>query len=246
VAGGTTWVWAREEFQGAVDVLVVDEAGQMPLAAVLVCARAADSVILLGDPQQLKQPSQAAHPPGSGLSALEHVLGEDATMPDDRGLFIERTRRMHPSICGYTSEVFYDDRLSPIEGLERQEVLGPGRFSGAGLRFVPVEHEGNSNASEEEASAVAELVAELKDQRWVNASGDARPIGTGGILIVTRTTLRSVSSKRHWPTLGSAGYGSAPSPSSRGSKPRSSSTRWPRRRRRKPRGVWSSSTISTA
>lgn len=185
VAGGTTWVWAREEFAGAVDVLIVDEAGQMPLGDVLACARAADGLILLGDPQQLKQPSQAAHPPGSGVSALEHVLGDSATMPPDRGLFIERTRRMHPDICRFTSEVFYEGRLGPIEGLERQVVLGPGRFTGSGLRAVAVEHTGNSNASEEEALAVAELVAELRGQRWVDADGTERPIGSDAILVVT-------------------------------------------------------------
>jgi predicted RecB family nuclease len=185
VAGGTTWVWAREEFRNAVDVLVVDEAGQMPLADVLACARSADSVILLGDPQQLKQPSQAAHPPGSAVSALEHVLGESLTMPDDKGLFIERTRRMHPSICRFTSEVFYDDRLSPIEGLDRQEVLGPGRFTGGGLRFVPVMHEGNTNASDEEAREIAQLVTELTNQDWTDAEGAATTIGTQGILVVT-------------------------------------------------------------
>ena len=95
-------------------------------------------MILLGDPQQLSQPSQAAHPPGAGASALEHVLGGATTMPVDRGLFIAETRRLHPAICSFTSTVFYDNRLVGIPGLDRQAVLGDGPL-GSGFRLADVE-----------------------------------------------------------------------------------------------------------
>ena len=84
IAAGTVWLWARGGLADSVDTLFVDEAGQMSLANVLAVAGAARNLVLLGDPQQLAQPSQAAHPPGAGASALEHVLGERATMPDGR------------------------------------------------------------------------------------------------------------------------------------------------------------------
>ena len=74
-------------------------------------------MVLVGDPQQLAQPSEAAHPPGSGVSALEHILERHATMPDDAGLFLDETHRMHPALCNYSSEVFYDGRLRGIAGL---------------------------------------------------------------------------------------------------------------------------------
>ena len=48
----------------AVDVLFVDEAGQMSLANVLAVAHAASSIVLLGDPQQLEQPQKGSHPDG--------------------------------------------------------------------------------------------------------------------------------------------------------------------------------------
>ena len=76
IAAGTAWVWACEQFQGSVDTLFVDEAGQMSLANILAVAGAARNLVLIGDPQQLAQPSQAAHPPGAGVSALEHILGK--------------------------------------------------------------------------------------------------------------------------------------------------------------------------
>ncbi|MGH8473393.1 MAG: AAA family ATPase, partial [Gammaproteobacteria bacterium] len=79
VAGGTAWLWARPEFRGAVDVLFVDEAGQISLANVLAVSHAARSVVLLGDPQQLEQPQQGSHPEGTNVSVLEHILGEHKT-----------------------------------------------------------------------------------------------------------------------------------------------------------------------
>jgi len=60
VLGGTAWLWARPEFAGAVDVLFVDEAGQMSLANVLAVSAAAKSIVLLGDPQQLDHSSASS------------------------------------------------------------------------------------------------------------------------------------------------------------------------------------------
>lgn len=185
VIGGTTWLWTREEFRDSVDVLMVDEAGQMSLANVLAAAHAAPNLILLGDPQQLGQPSAAAHPPGTGVSALERVLGENVTMPEDRGLFIESTRRMHPAVCAFTSEVFYDNRLAPLKGLDNQTILGDGRMRGAGLRVADVYHKGNDNSAPEEAEVVAELIADLRTKQWRDAAGNVAMVGLEGILIVT-------------------------------------------------------------
>jgi predicted RecB family nuclease len=185
VLGGTTWLWAADQLQGAVDVLIVDEASQMPLADVLAIAGAADSLILLGDPQQLAQPSQAAHPPGAGVSALEHVLAGAATMPDDRGLFIAQTRRLHPALCEFTSRVFYDDRLMGVPGLDQQVVLGGGSLAGSGFRLADVEHRGNTSSSEEEAEVVRDIVGTFLHMRWRDRRGVEHDIGAGDVLVVT-------------------------------------------------------------
>ena len=161
VAGGTAWLWAGGKLTDAVDVLVVDEAGQMSLANVLAVAQAARSLILLGDPQQLEQPLQAAHPDGTACSVLQHVLGDRQTLPPDRGLFLAETYRMHPAICAFTSELFYEGRLHAVAGLEQQALNAAGALSGAGLWVLPVAHEGNQNVSIEEADAVTALVRAL-------------------------------------------------------------------------------------
>ena len=184
--GGTAWLWARQDFADSVDVLFIDEAGQMSLADVLAVAPAARSLVLLGDPQQLEQPQQASHPPGTGASALEHLLGGHKTIPDTAGLFLQQTRRLHPAICAFTAEVFYEDRLSSVEGLERQAVLDAQPFPEAGLAYVPVEHEGRQSRSGEEVDAVREIVAALTGGRatWRDHEGAERPLSAEDLMIV--------------------------------------------------------------
>ncbi len=185
VAAGTVWLWARPGMVDSVDTLFVDEAGQLSLANVLAVAGAARNLVLLGDPQQLSQPSQATHPPGAGASALGHILGERATMPEGAGLLLDQTYRMHPDLRRYTSEVFYDGKLSGVEGLGRQEILGGEPLSGSGLRVVEVAHQGNTNASPEEAGEVARLAEMLAGCSWRDRGGAVQPIGRNGILVVT-------------------------------------------------------------
>jgi len=127
VAGGTSWLWARPEAFETLDVLFVDEAAQMSLANVLAVSHAAKTVVLLGDPRQLEQPMQGSHPEGTDVSALKHILGEHATVAADRGLFLEETWRLHPEICAFTSELFYEDRLRSKPGLEQQSIRSKSR-----------------------------------------------------------------------------------------------------------------------
>ena len=186
LAAGTAWLWAREELAGAVDVLVIDEAGQMSLANTLAASQAARSVVLLGDPRQLDQPIQGIHPPGADVSALGHLLGEAPTIEPSRGIFLDHTWRMHPAVCAFTTEQFYAGRLGSRPELARQQVVGPGPLAGSGLRFVAVEHAGNTNASTEEAARVAALLRELLDAgaAWVDRDGVRRPLTLEDILVV--------------------------------------------------------------
>jgi len=192
VLGGTAWMWAREDFMGAADVLFIDEAGQFTLANAVSVSPAADSLVLLGDPQQLDQPTQGTHPPGAERSALAHLLEVRGTslqtMPPDRGLFLERTWRMHPSITGYTSELFYDGKLDPEPGNELQSLHGSGSLDGVGIRWAPVLHTSrDATESDGEAQAVAGMVAQLlgSGARWVDRDGVEHPISESDVLVVT-------------------------------------------------------------
>ncbi len=186
VIGGTAWLWSRDELHEAVDVLFVDEAGQMCLADVLAVSQAGKSLVLLGDPQQLEQPQQGSHPDGTAVSALEYVLDGRKTIAAGQGLFLADTWRLHPTICRFTSEIFYEGRLRSRPDLANQRVEGPTPFAGAGLWYVPVEHEGNQNSSEEEIEEVANIVESLlaKGVVWQNRLQQTRPLTPDDILIV--------------------------------------------------------------
>ena len=186
VAGGTAWLWSRPEAKGAVDVLFVDEAAQMSLANVLAVSQAADSLVLLGDPQQLDQPTKGTHPDGTGISALAYLLGDRQTIEPNQGLFLEETWRLHPAVCDFTSELFYQGKLKSRGGMEIQKLSSGGPVSGTGLRLMPVHHEGNQNASSEEADRVAELFRRLTGGTsvWTNDKGETLPVTEDDVLII--------------------------------------------------------------
>jgi uncharacterized protein len=186
VGGATAWLWARQDAARSVDVLFIDEAAQMSLANVLAVSQAANSIVLLGDPRQLEQPIQGSHPDGAEVSALDHILGPHATVPPDRGLFLEETWRLHPLICAFNSELFYDGRLHSHAGLEKQEIKSKGRLNGSGLRYLPVEHAGNQSSSREEADSVRELVTEIMaaGTTWIDRDGVESPVDLNDILII--------------------------------------------------------------
>jgi predicted RecB family nuclease len=186
VLGGTQWLWARPEALGLVDVLFVDEAGQMSLANVLAGSQTARSIVLLGDPQQLEQPQQGTHPEGAELSALEYILQGHKTMPADQGIFLPETWRLAPALCAFTSEVFYEGRLRSRAGLERQVLAGAAPIDGAGLWIAGVAHEGNQNSSYEEVEVVERLVGRLlrDGARWIDSRGEPQPMTSKDILVV--------------------------------------------------------------
>lgn len=186
VAAGTAWLWARGEAYQTVDVLFVDEAAQMSLANVLAISQAGTSLVLLGDPQQLDQPMQGSHPEGTDVSALNHILGDQKTIGADMGLFLEETWRLRPDICEFTSELFYEGKLRSRAGLEIQEVRSSGRIQGTGLRFLPVNHDGNQSSAPEEADKVRELVTDIlnSDTSWIDRKGQQRKVGLNEILII--------------------------------------------------------------
>ena len=186
---------------GTVDVLFVDEAGQMALANVLACAAAANGLVLLGDPQQLNQPLKGVHPPGTDASSLGHILGPRATIGPEQGIFLEETWRMHPDVCEFISEVFYDGRLGSRSALARQRLDAPAPLGGTGLRFVPVAHRGNRSESPEEVEVVAGLVERLARGgcSWTDQAGVVHPLGLNDVLIVAPYNAHVARLKKRLP-----------------------------------------------
>ena len=187
---GTAWLFAREELDQALDYLFVDEAGQVSLANIVAMGVSAKSIVLVGDQMQLAQPLQGTHPGGSGVSAMEHLLGDHATVPENRGIFLAQTRRMHPDICGFVSKAVYDGRLVSEPKAARQRLVldgaaDPEALAPTGIRFVCVEHEGCAQKSLAEAERLKFAYQALLAQRWIDEDSVDHAIGVDDILVVT-------------------------------------------------------------
>ncbi|MBM3267021.1 MAG: TM0106 family RecB-like putative nuclease [Candidatus Sericytochromatia bacterium] len=183
---GTAWLFCRDDMDGSLDYLFLDEAGQISLADALAMGTAARNLVLLGDPQQLPQVRQGTHPGGAGRSVLEHLLAGHLTIPPDRGLFLADTYRLHPAICRFVSEISYEERLHSAPGREKL-ALDP---AGAGLRYLPVEHVGNSQESHQEALAIAAEVSRLLGLAYRDGRNAPRPLTEADIMVVAPYNLQ--------------------------------------------------------
>ena len=182
---GTAWLWCREEMRASVDYLVIDEAGQVSLADALALSSAARNLILLGDPLQLAQVSTGSHPPGAGSSVLEHLLGGHSTIPGDRGVFLDQTRRMHPDVCRFVSEAVYDGRLDSIEECANQGIDAEGEITGTGVRSIALDHERNTRQSPEEARRITAEVTGLIGARYTQSDLTDTPLRQRDVIVVS-------------------------------------------------------------
>ncbi|MCW5588091.1 MAG: TM0106 family RecB-like putative nuclease [Legionellales bacterium] len=189
VIGTTAWGYARDDMANQLDYLFVDEAGQVSVANLVAMSRSAKNLVIMGDQMQLGQPSQGTHPAESGLSILDYLLHETPTISDEMGVFLGTTYRMHSTINQFISRFIYDSKLESHPDNDRRVVKVPVGYQGklnkeAGILFVPVEHEGNTYASDEEVSEIKSLATDLIGRTFCEASGKTRLIAWDDILFV--------------------------------------------------------------
>jgi uncharacterized protein len=204
LVAGTAWLFARPEHDQAFDYLFVDEAGQVGLANVVAMGVAARNIVLVGDQMQLAQPIQGTHPRESGVSGLQHLLQDHATVPPERGIFLSETRRMHPDLSVFISAAVYDGRLMSAPETERQRVLADPMLDSeaiapAGLRFVAVESLACTQRSQPEADRLQQTYHALLGQHWMDEEGVERQIGTEDILVVSPYNMQVELLKRSLP-----------------------------------------------
>jgi uncharacterized protein len=193
LVGGTVFHFCRDDQRGAYDYLFIDEAGQVSLGNLVAMGAAAANIVLVGDQMQLPQPVQGVHPGETGLSSLEYLLEDRATVADDRGILLNESRRLHPALCGFISDAIYDGRLGAHPSTNTRYLrLRSGAHAAlrpAGLSFVPVAHDGCTQSSRPEADAIAALVRELQTHEIVR--GDkVSPMTLKDILIVAPYNLQ--------------------------------------------------------
>ncbi|GAB3632469.1 TM0106 family RecB-like putative nuclease [Microbacterium shaanxiense] len=182
VVGGTAWDFsntARVERHG-LDLLVIDEAGQFSLASTIAVAAGAKSLLLLGDPQQLPQVSQGAHPEPVDTSALGWVMDGDAVIRPEYGYFLDRSWRMHPSVAAPVSRLSYAGKLASAPGTDRRAVSG----IEPGLHVIALRHRRNATQSPEEAAEVVRIVRDLLGREVAEADAAPRPLTEADIIVV--------------------------------------------------------------
>jgi len=197
IVGGTAWLFTRPEWEGVLDFLFIDEAGQVALANVVAMARCAENLVLLGDQMQLEQPVQGAHPGDAGLSALQYALKDtDVSRPDlpvfhpvvpaDYGLFLGESRRMHPSVCRFISESIYEKGLISHPDCARQKITGGNGLitRESGIVFSGVEHDGNVQQSDEEVERVKAIYDALRGCLYMAKDGTTRPLALNDFLFI--------------------------------------------------------------
>jgi len=183
IVGGTAFFFARQENIQSFDWLFVDEAGQVSLANMAAMGRSARNIVLVGDPRQLPQVIQGAHPEPANLSCLEWMLAGHPTVPPDRGIFLATTRRMHPDVCHFISEQVYEGRLISHHDTERQRVFETD-FPEAGAFWVSVSHDGNAQIAGEEVEAISRTAMALLRGRLTDKDGETRAVDEEDIIVV--------------------------------------------------------------
>lgn len=191
VYGGTAWDFANADRVGrrVLDLLVVDEAGQFSIAATIAASVAARRLLLLGDPQQLPQVSQGTHPEPVDTSALGWIADGHDVLPAEYGYFLAESRRMHPALAAPVSHLSYEGELRSHDcaALRGIEGVAPG------LTPMPVEHDGNTTESIEEAHEVVRLVADLLGRAYTGTrespdgpvQAPPRPLRQTDLIVVT-------------------------------------------------------------
>jgi uncharacterized protein len=181
---GTSFLFSNESMRNSVDTLIIDEAGQLSLADSLAVSLAARNTVLVGDPQQLKQPTRAAHPSTSGLSGLEHINQGHDVVPPNYGVLLRVTRRMHPLITEFISEQVYEGKLGADDPCALQTIGEGGIVQGSGLRWVPVVHENCSVRSVPEVKAVVKIYESVLGRDFTDKFGKVRPITPRDIFVI--------------------------------------------------------------
>ena len=193
LAGGTVFHFCRDDQRGAYDYLFIDEAGQVSLGNLVAMGAAATNIVLVGDQMQLPQPVQGVHPGETGLSSLEYLLEDRATVADDFGILLNESRRLHPALCKFISEAIYDGRLGAHPSTKTRYLrLRSGAHSAlrpAGLSFVPVAHDGCTQSSRPRRKRSPPWSVSCQTHEIVR-DGKASPITLADILIVAPYNLQ--------------------------------------------------------
>ena len=172
------------------DYLIIDEVGQVPIITTMATVRSTKNLILIGDPNQLPQVRNGSHPNDNGLSTFEYLIEQQTTLPEDKGIFLDTTFRMHEDVNNFISSYFYDEKLTNHNITNDRHLKHESKeFKSTGIQFLPVPHKGNTQASLEEVQKVSEIVETLLSSKLINNESE-RLLTPEDILIVSPYNLQ--------------------------------------------------------
>ena len=194
--GGTAWFFSNIRMNQKLDYLFIDEAGQVSLANTIAMATSSKNLVLIGDQMQLSQPIRGTHDGYAKLSSLDYILEDRDTIPPEQGIFLRETRRLNKEICKYISESFYDSRLIPHEVTQSRSVkLGLNNIKDEGIFFVPTDHFGNSQRSDEEADIIYNYYSKIIGKSFEDEKGKGK-LDINNIMVVAPFNVQTNNIKQ--------------------------------------------------
>lgn len=184
---GTKYHFVHPVNEEKLDFLFIDEAGQFTIADVLSVGRVAKNIVLIGDQNQLGSPVEGVHPGESSKSILNFLLGDLETIPEDRGIFLDTTHRLHPKINEFISNNFYDGKLicHKDNKLRSINLSGHPIIKSEGIFYIQADHEGRSQKSIEETEIVKKLVKQFLGKDLLDSKGKKKKLDINDILVVS-------------------------------------------------------------
>ena len=196
---GTAWCFTRYDKKTGhpacdqrLDYIFIDEASQLSIADTVAISLAAENVIIIGDQMQLGSPTRALHPGESGNSAPQYLLEDKDTIPSNKGIFIEKSRRLHPDVCSFISENFYDSRLKSHEFTKKRSIKFSDKeklLTSSGIILLDAKHkEISRQKSVEEGEIIKKLFKKIIGSTFIDETKREkieRKITIEDILVVT-------------------------------------------------------------
>ncbi|WP_440677397.1 TM0106 family RecB-like putative nuclease [Candidatus Pelagibacter sp. HIMB1587] len=184
---GTKYHLSQWYYRSKIDYLFIDEAGQISIADLIALGGVAKNIILVGDQLQLGQPTQGSHPGLSNNSVLDYLLQGKDTIEDNRGIFLNRTYRMHPNINSFVSENFYENKLLTNPENQKRKIDLPNNFfiKNEGIHTILMNHEDCTQTSEQEFKKIDEIIKKLIGKKFTDINNKVRPLSIEDFLIVS-------------------------------------------------------------
>ena len=184
---GTKYHLANSYYHAEFDYLFVDEASQISLADIVSLGSITKNIVLIGDQQQLGQPTGGSHPGESGKSILDYLLEDKETIDEDTGIFLNITYRLHPKINNFISPSFYEGRLLTHSNNKKRKInfIKGSPIISEGVHYIQMDHEDRTQTSDEEYQVISKIMKQLLASKFVDKDNKVRDLTIEDILIVS-------------------------------------------------------------